>query len=113
MENCMADNMICGMSEQERQSIIDSLEEMLEGSDTRALLIGGSTAEINMCAPAIIGLNSSYTNIVYDYQLLVRCFMEGADMTEGDALEWVEYNVVRSLPYQGSGAPILVHGLLQ
>lgn len=30
-----------------------------------------------------------------------------------EAVEWVDYNTVRALPYMGDGAPIIVYPLVQ
>ncbi len=47
------------------------------------------------CDEAIVGIASrcgQYNLYVYDYDLLVHKFM-GDDMTEEEAMEWVDYNI--------------------
>lgn len=46
--------------------------------------------------------------LVYDYDLIVNALMDYYDWTYIDAVEWMEYNVKRSLPYMGEYAPIIV-----
>ena len=48
---------------------------------------------------AIIGLTSDSNHLVYSYQKLVECFIKKDGMSEEDAIEWIEYNTIRSLPY--------------
>ena len=50
--------------------------------------------------------------VVYDYDLLVECLMK-EDMSEIDAIEWVEYNILRSIPYCGEQAPIVIHRFIE
>lgn len=50
---------------------------------------------------------------VYDYALLVGAFaqdMEGEtpEEREAQAVEWVEYNTLRALPYMGDWAPLVL-----
>ena len=34
-------------------------------------------------------------------------------MTAEDAIEWIEYNTIRSLPYAGENAPIVMYRLYE
>jgi hypothetical protein len=45
--------------------------------------------------------------LVYDYDLIVDCLMSFYDWEYIEALEWIEYNTIRSLPYMGDYAPII------
>jgi hypothetical protein len=40
---------------------------------------------------------------------LIEAFMKIGPMTYEDATEWVDFNVLRALPYFGSNAPIVVY----
>lgn len=60
---------------------------------------------------AIVGVSDDNNHLIYDYDLLVACFMREG-MTREEAEEHIAYNVVRSLPYQGELAPIIMHALL-
>tara|TARA_Y100000592_G_scaffold100740_1_gene182462 strand:- start:29277 stop:29528 length:252 start_codon:yes stop_codon:yes gene_type:complete len=46
--------------------------------------------------------------LVYDYDLIIDCLMSFYKWEYIDALEWIEYNTIRSLPYMGKYAPIIV-----
>lgn len=35
--------------------------------------------------------------------------MKNWECTYEEAVDWIEYNTIRSLPYVGDGAPIVVH----
>ena len=58
---------------------------------------------------AFIGLSVDY-RAVYDYEKIIRCLMKDG-MTDEDAAEWIEYNVVRALPYMDKEgyAPIIMY----
>ena len=44
---------------------------------------------------------------IYDYELMVESLMEDDEMDEIDAIEFIEYNTIRALPYMGPKAPII------
>ena len=58
---------------------------------------------------AFIGLSTD-NRAVYDFDLMVACLMEEDSMTEEEAIEFIEYNTIRSLPYY-ENAPIIVRRL--
>ena len=37
--------------------------------------------------------------------------MEDEGWSYDDAVDWIEYNTIRSLPYAGEKAPIIMYGL--
>ena len=43
---------------------------------------------------------------VYDFDLMVQALMEECDMTDIDAIDFISYNAIRSLPYYPN-APII------
>lgn len=47
--------------------------------------------------------------LVYDYNLMVKEFMEDEECDEIEALEWLDYNTMRALPYMGEDAPIVIN----
>ena len=59
---------------------------------------------------AIIGVSDDY-RVIYDYDLMVQHLMEHDEMDEMDAADFISYNTVRSLPYAGSCAPIIMYRL--
>ena len=48
---------------------------------------------------------------VYDYDLMVEELMRDEEWTMEDAIEWIEYNTLRAIPYAGDMAPIIVYRL--
>lgn len=56
---------------------------------------------------SIIGV--SYDNrVIYDYDLMIEDLMEEENLSFEDALEFLEYNTLRALPYMGNDAPIIL-----
>lgn len=58
---------------------------------------------------AIIGTDDN-SRVVYDYDKMVECLMEEDGMDYEEAVEFIDYNTIRSLPYYPNG-PIVVHGI--
>lgn len=56
----------------------------------------------------LIGVDSN-NRAVYDYDKMVEWTMRNFDCTYEDAMDWIDYNTIRSLPYVGEGAPIVVY----
>ena len=59
---------------------------------------------------AIIGVTDE-GRVVYDYDAMVRNLMQQDGMTEDEAIEFIEYNPMRALPYAGLTAPIIMYPL--
>ena len=59
---------------------------------------------------AFIGVTSD-NRAVYDFDKMVDWLCEKEQFTREDAIEWIEYNTVRALPYAGSSAPIIMYRL--
>ena len=57
---------------------------------------------------ALIGVTED-GRAVYDYDKMVEWLMEEEDWSQDDAIEWIEYNTIRALPYFGPKAPIVVY----
>ncbi len=55
---------------------------------------------------SIIGVTPD-GRLIYSYDKMVVEYMNDNDCTMEDAVEWIEYNTVRALPYFGEGAPII------
>ena len=56
---------------------------------------------------AIIGYTTDGC-VVYDYELMVISLMEEDGITEDEAVDFIDYNTIRSLPYAGEYAPIIM-----
>ena len=67
---------------------------------------------------AVIFDNAAYDNsiigvtldgrAIYDYDLMVEEFATDNECSAEDAMEWVEFNTIRALPYAGDSAPLIV-----
>lgn len=55
---------------------------------------------------AITGITES-EQLIYDYNLMIEAAMEEEGWTCEEAIEWIEYNTLRSIPYMGSCHPIV------
>ena len=57
---------------------------------------------------AIVGVTDE-GQAVYDYNKMVQSMMQQDGITEEEAIEFIEYNTIRALPYAGPNAPIIMH----
>lgn len=46
---------------------------------------------------------------IYDFDKMVKELMEDEKWEEIDAVEWITYNTMRSLPYAGDKRPLVVY----
>lgn len=68
---------------------------------------------------AVVFDNASYDNsivgitidnrIVYDYDKMVAELMTDEECSYEDAIDWIDYNTIRSIPYAGENAPIIMY----
>ena len=59
---------------------------------------------------ALIGVSDD-GRAIYDFGLMVEWLMTKYDWSDIEAIEWIEVNTLRALPYMGEGAPIVMYGL--
>ena len=57
---------------------------------------------------AIIGYTDD-GRVVYDYEKMAKCLMDEDGMTYEDAVEFIDYNTIRALPYAGPNGPIVIY----
>ena len=57
---------------------------------------------------ALIGVSED-GRAVYDYDKMIEWLIKEEGWTAEDAMEWIDYNTIRALPYMGSGAPIIMY----
>ena len=60
--------------------------------------------------PAIIGITEN-NQVVYDYEKMIEHLMQEDDMDYEEAVDFISYNTIRSLPYAGEGAPIIMYSI--
>lgn len=56
---------------------------------------------------SIVGITSDGI-LVYDFNKMVDEYVEDEGCDEFDAVEWLEYNTLRALPYMGERRPIII-----
>lgn len=56
---------------------------------------------------AVIGLTDD-GRVVYSYYRMISSAMKSEGWTEEEATEWINYNTLRSIPYMGEKAPVVV-----
>lgn len=59
---------------------------------------------------ALIGVTED-GRAVYDFGKMVAWLVETQGFEEIDAVEWIEYNTFRALPYYGPDAPLIIYPL--
>lgn len=57
---------------------------------------------------ALIGISED-GRAIYDYYKMVEWLMREENFTEEEAIEWIDYNTIRALPYMGAYAPIIMY----
>lgn len=57
---------------------------------------------------AIIGVSDD-GRVIYDYEKMVRCLMEIDGMDYEEAIEFIDFNTLGTLPYMGEKRPIILN----
>ena len=56
---------------------------------------------------ALIGVTTE-GKAVYSYDKMVQWYMNKNNCSEEEAMEWIDYNTLRAIPYAGVNAPIVI-----
>ena len=59
---------------------------------------------------ALIGVTED-NRAVYDFDKMVQWLIHTENFTQEEAIEWIEYNTIRALPYMGDRAPVIMYAL--
>lgn len=59
---------------------------------------------------ALIGVSHD-GRAIYSFEKMIAWLVKRDGMTETDAIEWIEYNTIRAIPYFGNKAPIVLYEL--
>ena len=81
----------------------ETLDRVLEELDISAVAFN-SPSYLN----AIVGISHD-DRLIYDYDKMVECLMEEDNMSMEEAIEFIDYNTLRALPYYPEGPIILMH----
>lgn len=57
---------------------------------------------------AIIGFDISGYRVIYDYNKMVDYLVRKEGISEEEAEDFISYNTIRSCPYMGDKAPIIM-----
>lgn len=60
---------------------------------------------------AIIGYDDNERRIVYDYEKMIEHLMDKDGISYEEAMEFIDYNTCRAIPYAGPNAPIILHSI--
>lgn len=60
---------------------------------------------------AIVGVSHD-DRVIYDYDAMVGILMDDG-MSEEEAVDFIDYNTIRSIPYAGPQAPIVMTRLIK
>lgn len=73
----------------------------------------------NLSEGALVFDNHAYDNsiigetfdgrAIYCFEKMVQELMGDEGWSETEAIEWIEYNTIRALPYAGEKAPVIVN----
>lgn len=86
----------------------ESIREMIcEMGYPEAVLFDGPDFD-----EAIVGVSEEEEGrVIYDYDKMVETLMEKDGISRIEAIEFIDYNTIRAIPYVGSNAPIILHKL--
>lgn len=56
---------------------------------------------------AIVGMSHD-DRVIYDYEKMIEFLMETDGMTYDEAMEFIDYNTIRAIPYMPNGPIILM-----
>lgn len=85
----------------------DIRQEIAELSEETVLFGGEDLMFGQAYDKSIIGLTADM-RAVYDYDKMIQEYMADNDCGMEDAIEWIDYNTLRSIPYAGPMAPIVI-----
>lgn len=80
-----------------------SIREELESYTTDAVVLTEEYYD-----EAIVGISTD-DRVVYSFVKMVEALSKAENLTEEQAQEYIEYNILRSIPYLKEKAPIIIH----
>lgn len=86
---------------------METLEQLEKFFDERGIEGTGYFTDPDFVT-AIIGMTLD-ERLVYDYRKMVEFLTECDGMEESEAMEFIDYNTIRSIPYMGDKAPVIVN----
>ena len=59
---------------------------------------------------AIIGVSHD-GRVCYSFEKMIKCLVDEDEMKAEDAIEFIEYNTIRAIPYFGELAPLVIYDI--
>jgi len=87
---------------------MSDVEQRILDAGFEDVIIFGNHGSGDSYDSAFIGISED-GRAIYDFDLMVEWVMEQDGCSADDAIEWIEYNAIRSLPYVGTKAPIIMY----
>ena len=84
------------------------LLKQLEEVNDRLVYIGDEPGEY---LDAVIGVTHDHDHLLYSYDRLVELMMSRNGWSYEDAVEWIDYNTIRSCDYTGEFKPYVVYDI--
>ena len=78
--------------------LVEKIQEMF-GEDAPSIILEGDEY-----ADGEVGISND-GQVIYDYEKLVAALSKAWDCTAEEAIEWIEFNPIRSIPYMKSYGP--------
>ena len=91
----------------ERKMTLDELKENITNIGYEDVVVFENPDYADAC----IGISHD-NRAIYGFNKMVECLVRDDNMTEEDAVEFIEYNTVRALPYI-ENSPIILYNLEQ
>lgn len=89
---------------EEKEWLLKQLEEV----NDRLVYIGDKPGEY---LDAVIGVTHDHDHLLYSYDKLVGIMMVRNRWSYEDAVEWIDYNTIRSCDCMGEFKPYVVYGI--
>lgn len=86
------------------ERIIEMLYDELKTVNDQLVYLGNKPEQYK---DAIVGLSHDNNHIIYSHNRFIECLMKDG-MSKEEAIEWTDHNTIRSLPYIGEYAPIVM-----
>lgn len=85
-----------------RKELFELIEDLQLEDEEKPLILDNHAYD-----NSIVGMTNTY-RLVYSYDKMIQEFMEDENCSYEEAVEWLEYNTMRAIPYFGERAPIII-----
>lgn len=100
-------NLICHAENVKKTTLtLDTLKDWLCENGLEETIVLESPDYLS----AIIGITED-GRLIYSYEKMVEHLMREDGMEAEEAIEFIDYNTIRALPYAGEMAPIVMHNI--